>query len=141
MFRVFARFEEQTLVAEVLQRNHLISDFFLRELLADNVLVLRVIRTVGAGVDAVVRKIKGREEHDARAVDLFLHIAGDAEDFFVQILLVAEKERCRLAMREALGGLCLFKERLQKRTVGLMLLRPPEGVFNFFPADEFIRAA
>ena len=83
VFRVFARFEEQTLVAEVLQRNHLISDFFLRELLADNVLVLRVIRTVGAGVDAVVRKIKGREEHDARAVDLFLHIAGDAEDFFV----------------------------------------------------------
>ena len=128
-------------MAEILKRNHLIPDFFLRELLADNILVLRVIRAVGAGIDAVVREVEGREEHNARAVDLFLHIAGDAEDFVVQIRLVAEKERSGLAMGKALGGFCLFKERFQKRTVGLMLLRPPEGVFNFFPADELVCAA
>lgn len=69
---VLASLEQQTLVTEVLKGNHLAGDFFLRELLADDVLIFSVIRAIGAGIHAVIGEIERREENDAVAVDFSL---------------------------------------------------------------------
>ena len=74
---VLAGLEQQTLVTEVLKSNHFAGDFFLRELLADDVLIFSVIRAIGAGIHAVIGEIERREENDAVAVDFFLDFTGD----------------------------------------------------------------
>ena len=74
---VLAGLEQQTLVTEVLKSNHLAGDFFLRELLADDVLIFCVIRAVGAGIYAVIGEVERRKENDAVAVDFFLDFTGD----------------------------------------------------------------
>lgn len=51
---MLAGFKQQALVPEVLKGDHFVADLLLRELLAHDVLVLGVVRAVGAGVDAVV---------------------------------------------------------------------------------------
>ena len=76
-------------VVDILQRNHLTLDFFHRELLAHDALVLGMVRAVRAGVDAVVREVERREEHDAAAVDVLLHLDGGLEDPVVDLLDVA----------------------------------------------------
>ena len=74
---VLASLEQQTLVTEVLKGNHLAGDFFLRELLADDVLIFSVIRAIGAGIHAVIGEVERRKENDAVAVDFFLDFTGD----------------------------------------------------------------
>ena len=54
MQRVFARLQRQALVPHILQRDDLAADLVLRELLAMDVLVLRMVGTVDAAVHAIV---------------------------------------------------------------------------------------
>ena len=66
--RVLAGLQRETLMSHVLERDDFAADFLLRQLLAANVLVLRVIRAIDAAVDAVIRQIQRREQHDALPV-------------------------------------------------------------------------
>ena len=52
--RILARFKSQALMPHVLQRNHLPHNLLLRELLAADMLVFQMIRTVGTSVDTVI---------------------------------------------------------------------------------------
>ena len=136
VFLMFARFEKKTLVAEVLQSDDFAFDFFLRELLALDVLVLRVVRAVGAGVDAVVREVERRKENDAGAVDVFLHAHGRVEDLLVDVFQVAGEEHGRFTVREAAEGGRFFQKRIDQGTVVLVFFGVGERVENFFVTDE-----
>ena len=138
---MFARFEKKTLVAEVLQGDDFAFDFFLRELLALDVLVLRVIRAVRAGVDAVVREVERRKEHDARAVDVFLHAHGRVENLLVDVFQVAGEQHGRFTVRETAEGGGLFEKRVDQGAVVLVFFGVGEGVENFFVTDELFSHA
>lgn len=138
---VLARLKEQALVAEVLERDHLVADLLLRELLAHDALVLGMVRAVRAGVDAVVRKVERREEHDAAAVDVLLHLDGGLEDPVVDFLDVAGEQHGGFAVGQALelGG--LVKDAHEQRNVRLVLFGVGERVADFLIVDELFRYA
>ena len=138
---VLARLKEQALVAEVLERDHLVADLLLRELLAHDALVLGMVRAVRAGVDAVVREVERREEHDAAAVDVLLHLDGGLEDPVVDLLDVAGEQHGGFAVGQALelGG--LVKDAHEQRNVRLVLFGVGERVADFLIVDELFRYA
>ena len=76
--RVLAGLDGQALVAHVLQGDDLFLHFLLGQLLPGDVLVLLVIGTVHAAVDAVVGQVQGREDDDAVAVKGQLDLLGQA---------------------------------------------------------------
>ena len=87
VYRVFARFQRQTLVTHILQSNYFSSNFLLGKLLASNMLILHMIRTVGATINAVVGKIQGSKHNDAVAVkiqlNLLCQLVNSLQDCFV----------------------------------------------------------
>ena len=105
--RVFTRFQRQTLVTHILQSNYFRSNLFLCKLLASNMLVLHMIRTVGATVDAVVGKIQRREHNDTVAVkiqlNLLCQLINSLQDCFV---LTRQKYGC-FTIAQAFTLFCL----------------------------------
>ncbi len=97
---VFARLDGKALVPHVLQGYHLCTDFLLRELLARNGAVLRVVWAVQATVHAIVRKVQGREQHDAVAVIGQLDLTRQLADFPVDLRIFACQQHRGLAMRD-----------------------------------------
>ena len=75
--RVLARFDGQPFVPHVLQRDDLAPDLLLRQLLARDGLVRRVVGAVEAAVDAVVGEVERREDHDAVPVERQLDLLRD----------------------------------------------------------------
>ena len=78
--RVFAGLDRQSLVAHILQRDHFLPDVLLAEFLSRDVLVLAVVRTVNASVDAVVGKVQRREHHDPVAVEMLFYLFAECKD-------------------------------------------------------------
>lgn len=136
--RVFARFEEKALVTEVLEGDHFATNLVLGEFLADDVLVLRVVRAVGAAVDAVVGEVEGSEENDAGTVDVLLHGLGRFEDAGVAVFEFAGEEDGGFAVGEALEGGGLFKNRFDQRTIVFVLVGPGQRVLDLFVVDELL---
>lgn len=57
VYRIFPGLQGKTLMTHILKSNDLPADFFLRKLLAGDMLIFHVIRTVGTSVDTVVGQI------------------------------------------------------------------------------------
>ena len=55
VYRIFTRFQRQTLMTHILQRCYLTNDLLLRKFFARYVMILAVIRTVDTAVDTVIR--------------------------------------------------------------------------------------
>ena len=136
--RVLARFEEKTLVTEVLQSDHFAADLVLGELLADDVLVLRVVRAVGAAVDAVVGEVEGSEENDAGTVDVVLHGLSRFEDAGVAVFEFAGEENGGFAVGETLEGGGLLKNRLDQGAIVLVLVGPGQRGLDLVVVDELL---
>ena len=103
---VLAGLEKKTLVTELLEGEHLLTELLLRKLAAHR-FVACVKAAVAAVVDAVVRKIQRREHHDAASVDVLLDLACQRVDIVQRLLVVHIQKHGRLAMRESavLAGL------------------------------------
>ena len=65
---ILARLKRKALVSHILKRNDLLPHFFLRQLFPLDVLVFRMVGTVGAAVHTVVREVERRKEDDAVSV-------------------------------------------------------------------------
>ena len=89
---VFTKLDGKPFVAHVLQRDNFGADFFLRELLAGNGLVLRVVGTVKAAVYAVVREVERRKQHNAIPVEGLLYFFGDGVNLRDNFWVFASKE-------------------------------------------------
>ena len=73
-------------MTHILKGNHFPADLILGELLPWDMLVLRVIRTVGAAVDAVVGQVQWREHDDTVSVEILLDLLGKFVDLLVLLL-------------------------------------------------------
>ena len=140
VLRVFARFEKQTLVTEVLQCNHFTLDFLHRELLAHDVLVLGVIRAVCAAVDAVVGEVERRKKHDALAVDVFLHLNGGVENALSDFRIIVGKQHSRFAVSKPLEGHHLVEQLINQGCVILVFFTVGQRSKNFLVVDELFCA-
>ena len=146
--RVFARLDGEALVPHVLQGRHLADDFLLRQLFARNVLVLQVVGTVDAAVDAVVGEVERRKQHDAVAVERELDFLGELVDFGDLFGNVAGKQHGCLAVRQpgTVHAACrrlrprLFKERVDEFDIVFVRLGVAQGLEDFLVVDEFLRA-
>ena len=137
VLRVLAGFEREPLVPHVLQRDHLGGDLLLRQLLAADVGVAAVVRTVGAAVDAVVRQIKRREHHDPVAVELLLDLLGHGENAVIFLLQIAFQQDRGFAVRKPLAGFRFLENGVNQRLVVLVFPRIREGVEDLLIVDEF----
>ena len=144
---VFAGFDGESLVTHVLQRDNFLTHFFLRQLLAGDVLVLVVVRTVNAAVDAVVGEVKRREHNNTVAVEGEL-------DFLRQIIHrlnlfrnLTRQKNGRFAVGQTFAvdtvfGLLrtrLFEDRVDEFDVVLVFFGVADGVEDFLVVDEFFR--
>ena len=136
--RVLAGLQREPLVAHVLQGNDLGADLILRELLAGNVAVLRMIGAIQAAVDAVVGEIERRKEHNAVAVKILLDLLGQGINLLVFVLEFAGKQHGGVAMRKALAPACLFQDGVDHRSVGFVRVGIGQAVQNFLVVDEFL---
>lgn len=133
---MLAGFQCQTFMSHVLQGNYFLPDFFLREFLAGNRLVLGMIGAVGATVHAMVRQIKRSEHHDAVAVKLLFDFFGEMEDTLRQVRLVAFQQECRFAVGQSFAEGGFFDKLLNQGTVVLIVLGIIQRIQNLVVVDK-----
>ena len=145
--RIFAGFDRQPFVAHILQRDHFRADFFLRQFLARDGLVLEVVGTVQAAVDAVVRQIQRGEQHDTVPVIRLLDLPGDLEHFLNTLRILACEKHRSLAVGECgpmlrgrqIARPRLLQDRVDQFKIVLVGLRVGEGLLNLGIVDELVR--
>ena len=138
MHGILTRFDCKALVTHILQRDDLVLDLLLRELLAADVLVLRVVGAVDAAVDAIVGKIERREHDDTLAVEVLLDLLREGVDLLELFGIVAREKDARLTVVNALAQLRLFDDAVDQLHVVLVFVRIAEGVEDFSVVDEFL---
>ena len=145
--RVLAGLDGQALVAHVLQGDDLAPHVLLAELDAGDVLVLAVVGTVDAAVDAVVGEVERREHHDAVAVEGELDLLGELIHLLHLFGDLAGQQHGGLPVRQpcadrsggGVAGAGLFQQAVDEFDVVLVLLRVAERLLNLFVVDEFVR--
>ena len=65
---ILTRLERKALMPHILERNDLLSHLILCQLFPLDVLIFRMVGTVGAAVHTVVREVERRKEDDAVSV-------------------------------------------------------------------------
>ena len=96
--RVLARLNGQTLMPHILKCNHLGSNLFLGQLLAGDVSVLGVVRTVEAPVDTVIREVQRGKNDNAVSIKILLDLLGQGIDLLIPVLQLTGKQDRRLPM-------------------------------------------
>ena len=124
--------DKQKTIILVEQKIDLIAEY------ADDVLVLRVVRAVGAAVDAVVGEVEGSEENDAGTVDVVLHGLGRFEDAGVAVFEFAGEENGGFAVGETLEGGGLLKNRFDQGAIVLVLVGPGQRGLDLVVVDELL---
>ena len=107
---ILACLDSKTLVTHILERDDLSLYLLLGELLAADVLVLEVVRTVNAAVYAVVREIQRREHYDSLAVKVLLDLLGEGVDLLELFGILAGEKHTRLSVVDTLAQLCLLDD-------------------------------
>ena len=119
---MLAGLQRDAFVAHLYKGFNFSTDFVLAEFLARNSLVLGMIGTIDAPVDAVVGQVQWGEHHDAVAVEALFHLAGQLLVTLNQVGLVTVEKHRGFAVGQALAPGCLFYDFLNKGTVALILL-------------------
>ena len=135
--RMFAGFERETLVSHILQRDDLLFNLLLSELVARNGLVLLMIGAVSAAVDAVIGEIERGEHDDAVAVELLLDLLGHGENAVIFLLQIAFQQDRGFAVRKPLAGFRFLENGVNQRLVVLVFPRIREGVEDLLIVDKF----
>ena len=135
---MLAGFHSQALVTHALQRNDLLADFVLGEALARNGVVLAMVWAIDAAVDAVVRQVQRREEHDAVAVEAALKVAGEFHITLGEVGKLTLEQYGGLAVGEALAGGSLVDDVLNQAAVGAVALCIVERFENLGIVDKFL---
>ena len=137
--RILSGLQCKAFVSHILKRDHFAGDLLLRKLFPPDVLVLAVIRTVGAAVHAVVRQIQRRKHHNAVAVELLLDLLCQSKNPFLFLRQLAFQKHGRLPMRKPFALRGLFQDRVHQFAIVLVLFRVGDGVLNLLIVDEFRR--
>ena len=140
MQRVFSCLQREALVPHILQRDDLTANLVLCELLAMDVLVLRMVGTVNTAIHAIVRQIERCKEHDALAVKLLLDLLGEREHSLDEIRRVDGEQQRRLAVRQTPTVARTCQKCFYKRAIVFIILRPRERGENFLMVDELLSA-
>ena len=137
VFVVLAGFQEQALVAERFERQHLFAQLFLGKL-PPRGLVGCVEPAVAAVVDAVVRKVERREHDDAAPVDALLDAPRKGVYLSPYVLVLSVEESGGLPVAEPAAKPRLFEYAVQRVPVGSALLSFLQGFADLGVIDEFI---
>ncbi|GFI43335.1 hypothetical protein IMSAGC018_01004 [Lachnospiraceae bacterium] len=105
---VFSRFQCKTFVSHVLQCNDLAADFLLSQFFAGDVLVFHMVRTVGTAVYAIVRQVQRCKKYDTVAIEVFLDLLCQPEDFLIHFFVFAGKENGSLSVGKSLAQSSFF---------------------------------
>ena len=136
--RVLAGLDGQALVAHVLQGNDLFLHLFLGQLFPGNVLVLHVIGTVQAAVDAVVREVQRREDDNAVAVKILLDLLGQGVQLLDLLGDVAGQQHRGLPVGQALALPGLVQNLVNERHVVFIGVGILQGVQDLLVVDKFL---
>ena len=136
--RVLAGLDGQALVAHVLQGDDLFLHLFLGQLLPGDVLVLHVIGTVQAPVDAVVGEVQGGEDHNAVAVEVLFNLLGQSVQLLDFLRDLAGQQHRGLPVGQALALPGLVQNLVDELHVLLVLVGVGQGVQDFLVVDEFL---
>ena len=126
-------------MAHVLQGDDLCPDLILRQLLARDMPVLRMVWAVYASIDAVVGKIEGSEHDDPVAIELPLDLLCQMEYLLVPVLKRAHEQERSLPVAESLEELRLRNHRIDELSILLMALRPCDCLLDLSIIDEILR--
>ena len=126
-------------MTHILERDDLSLYLLLGELLAADVLVLEVVRTVNAAVYAVVREIQRREHYDSLAVKVLLDLLGEGVYLLELFGILAGEKHARLSVVDTLAQLGFFDDGVDKLHIVLVFVGVTEGVEDLGVVDEFLR--
>ena len=139
--RVFPHFQCQTLVTHVLKGDHFRADLLLRQFFTGDVLILIMIGTVQAAVDAIVGEVQRREHDDPVAVDLLFDPFCQGKDPFVFLRQFAVQQHQCLPVSQPFALLGFGDDAVDIFLILFLRFREGEGIQNFLMADEFFRFA
>ena len=137
--RILAGLNRQTFVPHVLKRNHFPRHFFLRQLAARNMLVLGMIRTINAAVDAVIGQIQRRKHHNPVAVIIFFYLLRQFKNFPVLFGNVTVKQNHRLAMIQPFAFSGFVQHPVNELRVVPVGVGIGQRVQHFLMADKLFR--
>ena len=136
--RVLAGLDGQALVAHVLQGDDLLFHLFLGQLFPGDVLVLLMVGTVQAAVDAVVGQIQRREDDNAVAVEILFDLLGQGVQLLNLLGDVAGQQHRGLPVGQALALPGLVQNLVDQLQVVLVLVGIGQGVQDFLVVDKFL---
>ena len=101
--RILSGLQSQTFVPHILKRDDFLADLLLGQLLPCDMLVLHMIRTVGASIDAVVGKVQRGEHDDTVSVEILLDLFCQLEYLLVHGGILTGKKHGSLSVGEPLS--------------------------------------
>ena len=101
--RILAGLQSQTLVPHILERDDFLADLFLGQFLPCDMLVLHMIRTVGASIDTVVGKVQRGEHDDTVSVEILLNLFCQLEYLLVHGGVLTGKKHGGLSVGKSLS--------------------------------------
>ena len=134
--RMLARLERQSFVPHILQGDDFVLDLLLRELPSQHRAVGSVVGTVGTPVDAEIREIEGREQHDAVAVDALLDAPRQRINSLVERFVGTFEQQGRLAMGQPAGRFGLVENRTDQGALVPVFPGVSHRPFDFVVVDE-----
>ena len=143
---ILARLYGKTLVSHVLKGDDLCPHFVLSQLLAGDVFVLQMIRTVQTSVDAVVGQIQRRKKNDAVAVKRQLYLLRDLEHLLYLLRDLTGEKHGSLAVCQpgahtavlSLARTSLLKDLVYQLDIVLVGFRVFKRSQDFFIIDKFL---
>ena len=139
VFRIFSRLDGQPFVSHILQSRDFLTDLLLRQLLSADMLVLSMIRAVFASIDAVIRKIQRREQHDPVAIKFFFDFLRQSENFLMDAFILTFQKQRRFPVGKTFAVLRPLQDLSHILDIIFMFLCIAQSFLDFFVADEFLR--
>ena len=138
--RIFAGFKGEALVSHILQGDDFPTDVFLRELLPRDVFILRVVRAVGAPVDAVVGQVERREHDDPVAVEVFFDLFRQLTDLLILFLDGTGQQDGSLPVGESFALLRLLDDGIDQFDIFFVFVCVGERLKDLFVIDKIVCA-
>ena len=136
--RVFPGFQGKPLMTHILQSDDFLSDVLLAQFFSGDGLVLGMVRTVDAAVDAIIGKVQGSEHDDPIAVVLLLDFLGQFLYLAVLLRQIAFQQHGSFPVGQTFAVSGTLDQRVDQLSIALVFLGIGQGVQDFLVIDEFL---
>ncbi len=126
-------------MSHVLQSDDLLTYLLLSKLFAGNMLVLAVIRTVHAAVNAVVGKVQRRKHNDTVSVKILFYLTRQLVDLLVSIRKSAVQKHRSLTVGKTPALFCFCNNAVDKLGVVLVFFGVIESFQYLGIVNKFFR--